>query len=76
MSGDIIRVFDAAKRGCNTTRDIADVTGMSIEISAAWVSKLLSYGALVRTGRRVKQPGRGRPAQCFEVAPAFTEPPA
>lgn len=71
MSGDIIRVFDAAKKGCNTTRDIADETGMSIEISAAWVSKLLSYGALVRTGRTIKPLGRGRPAQCFEIAPSF-----
>lgn len=54
MDKQLTRVMKAALSGfCNTTRDIADETGIPVEIVSGYVSQLVQDGVLRRTGRSV-----------------------
>lgn len=47
----IAAVLEAARNGCNTTHDIANATGLRVEICSHYVSELIADGLLVRDGR-------------------------
>lgn len=70
MSGEIVKVFNAAANGCNTARDVAEVTGIGLPKSSAYISKLIAYGALRKTGRYIRRDA-GHRAMVFEVAGGF-----
>lgn len=70
MSGDIVKVFNAASSGCNTARDVSEVTGLGLPRSSAYISKLIAYGALRKTGRYIPRDA-GHRAMVFEVSDGF-----
>lgn len=43
-------VWDAVRAGCETSREIADETGMPLKTVSAWLSELERDGAIVRIG--------------------------
>lgn len=73
----ILQVLEAAQDGCNTTHDIANATGLRINIVSNYVSELIQDGTLKRNGRthrgyrhneNERARIRGRKYLCFEVA--------
>lgn len=55
---------------CNTTLDIADETGLSVNICSGYVAALMRQGELRRTDRRLPNSsanGKGRKLHVFEV---------
>lgn len=73
----ILQVLEAAIEGCNTTHDVANATGLRIEIVSNYVSELIKDGTLKRNGKihrgyehndNEHHRGRGRSYLCFEVA--------
>lgn len=61
----IARVLGAVIDGCNTTRDVADVTGLPIRTCSSVVHELVRLGTLKHVG---KIRGIGRPLKVFEIA--------
>lgn len=72
MDKQLTKVMEAALSGyCNTTRDIADETGLPVNVVSSYVTMLIDDGVLRRTGRFVpnlNEQGRGPPYACFEPA--------
>lgn len=66
--GNRERVVKAIMTGrCNTSRDVADETGMTVRDSSRVVSDLLDDGVLRDTGRRMPIAYRNRTMIVFEV---------
>ena len=70
---DIIRVWEAAQSGVNTSNDIAEMTGLSVAEVSVWVGELIALGWLRHTGRTLRYSPYGRPSLCFEIT-ALTRP--
>jgi len=69
VGGKRARVIAAALAGCNTSRDIADETGMTLRESSKAVSSLIDLGVLRDTGRRIPGAYPKRKFIVFEVVP-------
>lgn len=67
----IAMVLDAVESGeCNTTRDIADATGLPLGHVSNYVSELVADGILRRSGRTIPNLNKvnsGPPYMVFEV---------
>ncbi len=63
----VVLVFHAIKNDfCDTSRDVADVTGLSVDVSSAYISQLISAGALRRNGLIKRHPS-GKKYHCVEL---------
>lgn len=62
------RVVSAILSGyCNTSRDVADETGLPMHEASKVVSSLIDLGVLRDTGRRIPVAYRNRKLTVFEV---------
>lgn len=50
MDKAYIVIWDAVKDGSETSREIADVTGLPLKTVSAWLSELAKDGAIVKIG--------------------------
>ena len=64
------QILTAIKDGCNTTRDLADVTGLSVVTCASAVKDLVKAGRLKQTGREIRRDVPGRRFKVFEPSDA------
>lgn len=62
-----LRVYDLLKEGCSTSRDIADETGMSAHLAISYLWDLQKRGLARKTGRVIKNEGRGRDYVVWEA---------
>lgn len=59
-------VLAAIKNGCNTSKDVADVTGMNSRNCAGLLRYLARVNKIRKTDRFINHDGKGRPARVFE----------
>lgn len=59
----IIRVIDSIQRGCGTSIEVAEYTGLSVKTASSYISQLKQDGLIVVTG----QCKTGRRGHAFEV---------
>ena len=65
------QILAAVSEGCNTTRDLSDVTGLPVLACASAVKDLVRAGRLKRTGREIRRATCGRRCKVFEPSDAF-----
>lgn len=53
---------------CNTSRDVADETGLSVKRCSACIHALVDIGVIRRTERALPRSGKGGKFLVFEVA--------